>query len=67
MAEDASVGIIRSPTPPSVALELKAIGIGEAFKATPPDIATFAREPLSCAPVGVLGWLRSVIKGVSRF
>jgi hypothetical protein len=37
---DASAAVARSSTPPSVALELHAIGVGESFKAKPPDITT---------------------------
>jgi hypothetical protein len=36
---DVSATIVRSSTPPSVALELHAIGAGESCKAKPPDIA----------------------------
>jgi hypothetical protein len=38
-AGDASAAVVRSSTPPSLALELQAIGVREAFKAKPSDIA----------------------------
>jgi hypothetical protein len=35
---DVSTAVVRSSTPPPVALELQAIDVGESFKAKPPDI-----------------------------
>jgi hypothetical protein len=39
VAGDASAIIVRLSTPPSVALELLALGVGGSFKAKPPHIA----------------------------
>jgi hypothetical protein len=53
-----------------VALEFEATGIGESFKAKPPDLAALEvclKEVVLCAPVGVLNWQRSVTEGPLSF
>jgi hypothetical protein len=49
MVVDASVAIIGSSTPPSMALELHATSIGESFKVELPDITALEVGPKGAA------------------
>jgi hypothetical protein len=68
-AGDVLVGVVRTLTSPLVALELQVIGIGEALKEKPPDIAALevSRKGTAFMCGRRSARLASVVEGLSRF